>query len=830
MEDGQTQPICGVNEDSSVLGHFSVLPACKQRTANITSCEGKVKLMHSPELAIHSMTKEKARARHRELSRLIREYSKAYYEHGEEKILDAEYDALYEELLRLEKQFPDLISPDSPTQKVGSAPVIKFRPAHHLKPMMSLDNIFALKREEQKARDVADFVNSVQKLLPDERLEWTVEPKIDGLAVNLQYENGVLKVGATRGDGKTGDDITTNLKQIPHVPQTLKGGANIPKVFEVRGEVFMPLASFQALNERLEKQGEEPFKNARNAAAGSLKNLDPAVVAERRLDILCYGLGYIDLQEKEAPQTQQHLLAWLNALGFRTPERVGVHKSVEGIINAIEELEKRRDDFGYKLDGAVIKLNSVPLRERVGVTAKAPKWAIAYKYAPEQKQTKLKAITIQVGRTGVLTPVAELEPVFLDGSTISRATLHNEDEIARKDIRIGDTVVIEKRGDVIPGVAEVVLEKRPENTQAFDFLRHIGGKCPVCGSRVHRDAKYVAWRCENLACPAQTTRRLQFFASRGALDLEGLGETIADKLIARELVKEPLDVFDLDPEELAKLNLGTQEEPRLFGLKNATKLTAAVGRSKELPLSRWLYALAIPDVGETTAYEIGSFHRDLHDVAQSKLLKGVVDLSAKIAEAKEVNPKSRKKHLKKASDTQERAKRYEALRLEIESIGKGLEAAGFAKRSMKISKVASFSTEVGPVVAENILDYFSSGAGRSVMRRLEHLKISPKGTPVNSKEGTSRPAQSFSGKTFVLTGTLSEMPRAKAAEAIRARGGNVASSVSKNTSYLVAGENPGSKLDDATTLGVPTLDEKQFLALLSEDGMGLATSQTDLFK
>ncbi|MGA3285154.1 MAG: NAD-dependent DNA ligase LigA, partial [Verrucomicrobiota bacterium] len=414
------------------------------------------------------MTQAEAKKRHAQLADEIRRHDHAYYVEAKPVISDSEYDRLYHELLDLEKQFPELATPDSPSQRVGGAPLNEFKSVRHAVPMMSLDNTYS-------QEELRDFVKRVQKLLPDEKLEWVVEPKVDGVAVSLRYENGVFATGATRGDGTTGDDITANLKTIRSVPLALQRRAGVPPaskskqkslpedgdrrdacpaLLEVRGEVFIPHAGFEKLNAERKSAGEEIFANPRNAAAGSLKQLDPKIVAKRPLDVVIYGIGQIQIpnSELQTPNSQIELLYWLKSLGFKTPERTWFCHSEEELIPAIAELDKVRKNFPYETDGAVIKLNSFDQQSRVGATAKAPRWAIAYKYAPEQAETKLRAITIQVGRTGALTPVAELEPVFLAGSTISRATLHNEDYIREKDIRIGDTVVIEKAGEVIPAV------------------------------------------------------------------------------------------------------------------------------------------------------------------------------------------------------------------------------------------------------------------------------------------------------------------------------------------------------------------------------------------
>ena len=472
----------------------------------------------------------------------------------------------------------------------------------------------------------------------------------------------------------------------------------------------------------------------------------------------------------------------LKKLGLPTTERWWLAESVEEILDAIHELDGIRHNFAYQTDGAVVKVNSFAQRERLGFTAKSPRWAIAYKYAAERVETRLNDIIIQVGRTGILTPVAVLEPVVVSGSTVGRATLHNEDEIKRKNIRIGDTVVIEKAGEVIPAVVEVVKSKRPRGAEPFDFSKHIHGKCPVCGGPIRRDPEFVAWRCENLHCPAQTTRRVEFFAARGALDIESVGEIVADKLVERGLVREPLDLFELKVEQLAKLNLGTEEAPRVFGEKNATKAIKAIERARTLPLSRWLFAVAIPDVGKTTATQLARFHDGIEDVAHSRLLRDVLDYHEK-------------------RDQGESGK----------EIAERLIKAGFAKPSRSKAEKKRIVTEIGPVVAKSVLDFFASATGKNILRRLKELGIEPKSERVSAKKAAELP---LAGKTFVLTGTLPSMTREEATEKIEALGGHVTGSVSKKTDYVLAGAEPGSKFDKAKQLGVPILDEAEFRKIL----------------
>jgi len=715
------------------------------------------------------MAKDEAQAAKRiaQLRNEIKEHDRRYYEEAAPTISDREYDRLYKELVDLEAKFPDLVTPDSPTQRVSGRPLQAFAQIQHRVPMLSLDNTYS-------EDEVANFYKRITRLLPDEKVPVVIEPKVDGVAVSVMYENGRLKYAATRGDGSVGDDITQNIKTIRSVPQQLRGSA--PKVFEVRGEAYLDKDGFKKLNKEREAAGLPLFANPRNAAAGSLKHLNPKVAAQRPLGMVFYGTGAtegadVDLHSKIFPLFKK--------LGLPTHEDWWLADSVEKILNAIRDLDEIRHDFPYETDGAVIKVDALEQRERLGFTAKSPRWAIAYKYAAERVETKLLDIKVQVGRTGILTPVAVLEPVLVSGSTVSRATLHNEDEIKRKDIRIGDTVVIEKAGEVIPAVVEVVKSKRPRNAKPFDFLKHIHGKCPVCGGPVKRDPQFVAWRCENLQCPAQTTRRVEFFAARGALDIESVGGIVADKLVERGLVREPLDLFELKVEQLGKLNLGTEENPRIFGEKNATKAIQAIERARTFPLSRWLYALAIPDVGKTTAADLARFHQTIEDVASSKLLRNVLAYH-------------------KTKGDKEATK----------EIAERLIRSSFAQPSKsKIDKNAGIVTEVGPVVAKSVLDFFASAAGKKILQRMKQLGIRPKSEKVSAKKMAELP---LAGKTFVLTGTLPSMTREEASAKIEALGGHISGSVSKKTDYVLAGTEAGSKLEKAKELGVRVIDEPQF--------------------
>jgi DNA ligase (NAD+) len=543
------------------------------------------------------MTFTEAQRRHAELAGEIRRHDHAYYVLAQPAISDREYDRLYHELLELEKSFPELVTPESPSQRVGGAPVSEFKPVRHAVPMMSLDNTYS-------QSELREFVNRVQKLLPGETLEWVVEPKVDGLAVSLRYEAGRFTLGATRGDGTQGDDITANLRTLRSLPLQLEPPAG-PAVLEVRGEVYMTRSGFEKLNAERVAAGEEAFANPRNSAAGSLKQLDPKIVAQRPLAIVLYGLG--EVTGGDRPATQRELLDWLKRLGFPTPERTWFCRDAEELIAAIQELDRVRAGFNYETDGAVIKLNSFDQQARIGATSKAPRWAIAYKYAPEQAQTKLKAITIQVGRTGALTPVAELEPVFLAGSTISRATLHNEDYIREKDIRIGDTVVIEKAGEVIPAVVAVVPAGRTGAETSFSFPT----KCPECGAgtakEIGADEEAGAiWRCGNPECPAQVRGRIEHWCSRGAMDIEGGGEVMAAQLVKHGLVRDIADLYELRREQLTALER--------MGEKSAGNFLAALEASKTRDLWRLLFGLGILHVGAGGAKSLGRRFATLDEI------------------------------------------------------------------------------------------------------------------------------------------------------------------------------------------------------------------------
>jgi DNA ligase (NAD+) len=671
-----------------------------------------------------------APSRHAELVSALRAHDHAYYILARPVISDPEYDRLYRELIDLEAAHPELRTPDSPSQRVGGAPLSGFAAVQHAVPMLSLENTYS-------PEEVRAFLLRPQKRLGPVPVSWTVEPKIDGVAISLRYESGRFVLGVTRGDGSKGDDVTANLRTLRNLPLQLLStpGCTPPEVLEVRGEVYLPLAGFRRLNEEREAIGEEPFANPRNATAGSLKQLDPRTVAQRPLAVVTYGLG--EVRGGNPPPTQAGLIDWLRTLGLPTPERLWIAPSPDDVLEAIQELDSIRASFGYETDGAVVKLNEITLRETLGSTNKAPRWAMAYKFAPEQALTRIRDITIQVGRTGALTPVAELEPVFVSGSTVSRATLHNEDELRRKDIRIGDFVLIEKAGEVIPAVVRVVTERRTGAETPFHFPR----QCPECSSPVSRgsvgDGEGVVWRCINPDCPARIRGRLEHWCTRGAMDIEGGGEVLVRLLVEAGLARDVADLYSLRAEDVARLERMAE--------KSAANFIEGVAASRSRELWRLLFGLGIHHVGVGVAKGLARAYPDL--------------------------------------DTLARATEAELTQVD----------------------------EIGPVIAASLVEWFSQPVHQDLVRRLREAGL-------NFQSSTHRPAHSvptgpFVGKTFVLTGTLPSLTREQAGARIEALGGRVASSVSRKTDFVLAGEDAGSKLDKALKLGIRILDEAAFLDL-----------------
>jgi DNA ligase (NAD+) len=946
----------------------------------------------------------------RDLRRKIRHHDELYYNQATPEISDAEYDRLFRELEDLEKKHPEFHDPNSPTLRVGGAPLKEFKQIRHAVPMLSIDDVFELSAEamektgaSQPEQELIDFYQRLRKNLGRDDITVTVEPKIDGVAVSLLYRHGKLAYAATRGDGTTGDDITHNVRTIRSVPlelvpipgisrevdvdgilpyahshshgprqskhtsgrapaqspaqslaerlridcgtshgadvpqrlrqeaesvvswalehgrlidsarfneiaagypslggqsehvvfllegtqrvlkltippafgaqtgalaylanldsanrlfgddiqfhgvlETAKGPSlvtsqpfvagtapspaevaawfesngyqtaghnrwkhpdtgteiadahvgnliktqdgelvpidlqvlsdakvpssstihdpqsSIPDLLEVRGEIFMPNEAFAAMNTERDEAGLPTFANPRNATAGTLKQLDPKIVAKRPLAFLAHGLGAYDGLPLE---TEHDFHGLLDRLGIPRNQPLFTAANLDELLDAVEKINRHRHDLNYGTDGAVIKVLDRAERGKLGFTSRAPRWAAAYKFLPEQKETTLRDITIQVGRTGVLTPVAELEPVLISGSTVSRATLHNQDEIDRKHIHIGAMVLVEKAGEIIPAIVKVT---RPvPGAETFSIHRHVQGKCPSCGGPISQEEGFVAWRCTNFQCPAQAVTHISHFASRKALDLEGLGETVAEALVRHGHCRTPLDLFDLTEQTLANLNLGTDEAPRRFGEKNAAKVLAALEAAKSMPLNRWLFAMGIRQLGESAARELSRLHRDLSELADSPILAELL------------------------RDTRADAKKKNELLAQFTITG-----------------------DVGPAVAETITAFFNSDAGRHTLARFRELGINPASDnylPVAAEADlTNMP---LAGKTFVITGTLS-VDRDEMKSFIESKGGKVSGSVSAKTHFVLAGEGGGSKRDKAEKLGVPIIDEAGLQTLL----------------
>ncbi len=713
--------------------------------------------------------------RMRELQTSLERHDQLYNQ-GNPEISDAEFDRLYRELEDLEAKHPELRDPNSITQRVGGAPIDGFQQIQHAVPMLSIDDVFELGTEAmEKAgaarpeQELVEFYQRLQKNLKRDDVPVTIEPKIDGVAVSLLYREGKLAYAATRGDGQTGDDVTHNVRTIRSIPLELGSSSNIqnptfeiPATLEVRGEIFMPNQAFAALNAERDDAGLPTFANPRNAAAGTLKQLDPKIVAKRPLAFLAHGLGAYDGPPLETEHEFHDLLA---RLGIPQNQPILNANNLDEVLAAVARINHERHSLDYGTDGAVIKVLDRAEREQLGFTSRAPRWAAAYKFLPEQKETTLNQILIQVGRTGVLTPVAELTPVLISGSTVSRATLHNQDEIDRKDIRIGDTVLIEKAGEIIPAIVKVI--RHAEGAVPYSLYDSVGGKCPSCGGSISQEEGFVAWRCTNFECPAQAVTSIKHFASRKALDLDGLGEIVAEALVRHGHCTTPLDLFRLDSDTLANLNLGTEESPRRFGEKNAAKVIAALEAAKSKPLHRWLYAMGIRQLGESAAKELSRLHRTIAEIPESPILAELL------------------------RDTRATAK----------------------KQNEFLAKY-SITGDVGPAVAETIITFFKSEAGQHVIARFAELGIDPVSDnylPIAAEADLS--ALPLAGKTFVITGTLS-MDRDAMKELIESKGGKVSGSVSAKTHYVLAGEGGGSKRDKAEKLGVPILDEAAILTLM----------------
>ena len=720
------------------------------------------------------------RQRAGELRRSVEHHAHLYYVEDRPEITDAEYDALFRELQALEDEYPELRTPDSPTQRVGGPTLERFEQVAHLQPMLSLAN--ARNADELLAWEARNRRILETAGLGDVHVAYVTEPKIDGLAISLVYRGGVFERGATRGNGEIGEDVTANLRTIPSIPLRLRGD-DPPAVVEVRGEVYLPLAGFARLNEQRTAEGQPTFVNPRNAAAGSIRQLDPAVAAARPLRIWCYAVGHSEGLELEA---HWQALAWLRERGLPTNPASQRHESIDEVVAACAAWEERRDEIDYDIDGVVVKADQFAVQRELGEVAHDPRWAIAFKFAPTTAHTELLAIDINVGRTGVLTPFAVLAPVFVGGVTVERATLHNENDIRRKDIREGDVVILQRAGDVIPQVVgPLIRESVAEDAEGIADTSAVARErraewampktCPACGSRVVREEGEVAVRCPNHSCPAQIVESIRHFVSRGAMDIEGVGEEIVQLLHEQGLITDVADLYDLRREHFVRLEGGEVKALPGFGGKtqavkgadgrplkgadgkalrelvetrHADNVLAAIEASKRQPFARVLFGLGIRHVGGATA---------------QLLVEHFPSLDA----------------LQAATD---------------EQIG---EVPG-----------------VGPAVAGALREYFGEAHNRETLAKLRAHGLR------FVEEAPQRIRGPLSGKSFVLTGTLAGMPRSQAKARIEALGGRVSSSVSAATDYVVCGENPGSKLDKARKAGVDVLDEEGFTALLTEAGAG----------
>ncbi|CAN5749311.1 NAD-dependent DNA ligase LigA [soil metagenome] len=661
-------------------------------------------------------------ARVRALRELIDTHNYRYHVLDDPAIGDAEFDGFMRELEALEAQHPDLIVGGSPTQRVGAEPLAQFGEIVHEVPMLSLANAFT-------PEDLVAFDRRVRAALLVEEVEYSAEPKLDGLAVSILYIEGVLAQAATRGDGTRGEDVTRNVRTIPSIPLHLLG-AGYPRVLEVRGEVHMTRQGFQALNEHQRAAGAKVFSNPRNAAAGGLRQLDSRITARRSLTIFCYGAGKVD--GGEIPAKHDHILRQFKAWGLRVSGEATLVRGVQGCLRYFEVMERQRAHLPYDMDGVVYKVNDLRQQALLGYVARAPRWALAFKFAPEEQTTRVLAIEVQVGRTGALTPVARVDPVFVGGATVTNATLHNQDEIDRKDVRIGDTVVVRRAGDVIPEIVRVLLEYRSPGAQPF----RIPDRCPVCAAPAVRKAGEAVSRCTgSLQCPAQRVQAILHFASRRALDIQGMGEKLVEQLVTAGKVKDVADLYKLNEPEIADLGR--------MGSKSAHNLVAALEESKSTTLARFLYALGITDVGEATARTLAAHFGSLDTIRAANIV-------------------------------------------ELEAVA-----------------------DIGPIIANHIAEFFCNPKNLDIIERLQQAGMRWQEQAVT----TGRPLE---GLTFVLTGTLASMSRDQASERLVALGAKVSASVSRQTSFVVMGTDPGTKAVRARELGVPVLSEEGLLAKLAQ--------------
>ena len=666
------------------------------------------------------------------LRNLIRHHEYCYYVLDAPEIPDSEYDKLIKQLQKIEQQFPNLITTDSPTQRVGGAPLAQFASIKHELPMLSLDNVF----DESSFIAFNKRIKDRLHLNENDEVEYCCELKLDGLAVSILYENGKFSKAATRGDGTTGEDITANVRTIKTIPLVLIG-ENIPARLEVRGEVFMTHKGFAKLNADAEKRNEKVFANPRNAAAGSLRQLDPKITAKRPLSFYCYGVGIIE--GSSLPDTHYDRLMQFKAWGLPVSDKVEKRQGAQAALDYFKQIGEQRMSLDFDIDGVVIKVNSIALQNELGFVARAPRWATAFKFPAQEEVTQLNKVDFQVGRTGAITPVARLEPVSVAGVIVSNATLHNSDEIARLGIREGDYVTVRRAGDVIPKIVAVLLDRRPTDTKEIVFPTH----CPICGSLIVRDEGQAISRCAGgLICPAQRKEALKHFVSRRAMNVDGMGDKIIEQLVDKDYVKTPADLY--------KLNLPTLCSLDKIGEKSANNLLNALNASKNTTLSRFIFALGIPNVGEVTA---------------ENLVNQLGNLSA----------------IENASLEQ------------LQTVN-----------------------DIGEVIAESIIDFFQEPHNRNVIEQLTSEEINIHWQDVTPQTQTTIVDSPFSGKTVVLTGTLSLLTRDEAKNKLKQLGAKVTGSVSKNTDLVIAGEAAGSKLDKAQELGIKVIDEQEMLNLLAE--------------
>ena len=690
------------------------------------------------------------RARAEALRREIEQHNFLYYVKDAPEVTDAEYDRLFQELQQIEMQHPELRTPESPTQRVGGAPLKELKPVRHELPMLSIRT----ETDTGEAGAVGFDARIRRELRLDASappVEYAAELKFDGLAISLRYEGGSLARAATRGDGEVGEEVTQNVRTIRSIPLQLRGAA--PPVLEVRGEIFMTRKDFERMNERQRRHGEKEFVNPRNAAAGSVRQLDPAVTARRPLSFFAYGLGAV--QRWKLPERHSDVLDALEAMGVPVDAHRAVVSGADGLLRFHRRVGAQRDRLPFGIDGVVYKVNRLQLQERLGFVAREPRWAVAHKYAAEEQVTEVVGIDVQVGRTGALTPVARLKPVFVGGVTVTNATLHNEDELRRKDVRVGDTVVVRRAGDVIPEVVAVRLEKRPPGAAEF----RMPDRCPVCASPVVRLPGEAATRCTGgLVCRAQRIQALLHFKGRRAMDIEGLGDKLAEQLVEQNLVQSPADLYELEAAQLATLER--------MGEKSALNVIDSISRSRDATLARFVFALGIPGVGEEVAKLLARHFGTLEALL--------------------------------AAD-------WEALAAEKEAVRKEN-----AKRKRRDEDARPVPLEgIGPEIMDSIRQFLQEQHNRKVIRRL----VDPR-TGVRIRREPRAAAADGAAKTFVLTGTLPGMTRDEAKSLIESRGHKVAGSVSKNTDYVVGGADAGSKLERARALGVEVLNEDGLKRLL----------------